>query len=116
MRRKKQEMVVVEEVKPLIATPTDTVVLRMSSLADKIKYLDNELYTLFEQWKDMQSECLRVGIQVDVLRSKAMEAAYITWLSTREPDHAPTTVNEWPLNQKPLELSAESGEYARNGD
>ena len=99
----------------MITTPTDAAVLRMSALADKIKYLDHELYEVFEQWREMQSECIRVGIQVDVLRSQALEAAYVAWMANRHPDKAPTTVDEWPT-QKPLELSAQAGEYARNGD
>lgn len=115
MRKKKQqEMVVVEEVKPMITTPTDATVLRMSALADKIKYLDGQLYELFEEWRTIQSDCVRVGLQVDILRSHALEAAYLAWISHREPDRAPTTADEWPT-MKPLEISQESAEFARNG-
>ena len=112
-------MVVVEtEIKPMITTPTDATVLRMSALADKIKYLDSQLYELFEEWRTMQSECIRVGLQVDVLRSQALEAAYIAWMANREPDRAPTTVDEWPVSAPRLEIGAQgaSAEYARNGD
>ena len=114
-RKNSTPQVEIEEVRPMVVTPTDGVVLRMSALAERIKKLDHELYEVFEEWKDMQSECIRVGITVDVLRSQALEAAYITWTAYREPDRAPTTVNEWPM-PKELVIGSESAEYAQNGD
>jgi hypothetical protein len=69
------------EVTEVVVTRTDQAVLAMSGAAERLRGLDAEMMSAFQEWRDVQKRCLEEGLLVEVKMADALRAAYQTWLA-----------------------------------
>ena len=69
------------EVTEVVVTRTDQAVLAMSGAADRLRGLDAEMMSAFQEWRAVQHRCLEEGLLVEVKMADALRAAYQTWLA-----------------------------------